>query len=245
MSVCERLCGEKHLNHLTTTLQANTNSSGACCNEMDVWEANNAATALTPHACSISGVYACADQACLDGARGGVCDKSGCVYNAYGQGYHGFYGPNGTIDTTAPFTVVTQFLTTSSNSTGGQPILQEIRRIYIQNGKAITDASSPTASQVVLIDDAFCGDGVFAQLGGLEGMGRALRRGMVLVFSIWNDNDQFMNWLDSDKAGPCDNKAGDPTIVLQKDPSTSVTWSDLRWGDIGSTFGNQSNLSKL
>ena len=31
---------------------ANLNQTyGACCNEMDIWEANNAATALTPHPC--------------------------------------------------------------------------------------------------------------------------------------------------------------------------------------------------
>ncbi|EFX01237.1 beta-glucanase [Grosmannia clavigera kw1407] len=208
--------------------------------ELDVWEANTVATALTPHPCNTTGVYACSGQDCVGGDSGGICDKSGCVYNTYGQGYHNFYGPEGVVDTTKPFTVVTQFFADSSNSGGGQPVLKEIRRLYIQNDEVITGASS-SVSAAMVIDDAFCGDGVFEKLGGLEGMGQALQRGMVLVFSIWNDESQFMNWLDSNEAGPCDNKAGDPATILNKSPGTSVTWSNVRWGDVGSTFGSHWN----
>lgn len=37
--------------------------------------------------------------------------------------------------------------------------------------------------------------------GGTAQMGEALRRGMVLVLSIWTDSSVNMNWLDSWYAG--------------------------------------------
>ena len=66
-------------------------------------------------------------------------------------------------------------------------------------------------------------------------MGEALGRGMVLVFSIWNDDSQFMNWLDSGNAGPCSSSAGNPSLIQQQDPNTDVTFSNIKWGDIGTT----------
>jgi cellulase len=67
-------------------------------------------------------------------------------------------------------------------------------------------------------------------------MGKALERGMVLAMSIWNDPGQFMNWLDSGSAGPCNATEGNPALIEANDPTTSVTFSDIRIGDIGSTF---------
>ncbi|OAA55269.1 beta-glucanase [Niveomyces insectorum RCEF 264] len=241
--------------------EANVNRTGACCNEMDIWEANSRATALTPHTCNITGVYACTGDACNDGPKGGVCDKGGCGYNAYSQGHPNFYGPNGTVDTTRPFTVVTQFIagaaaansthkmtTASKTANAAEPVLTEIRRLYLQDGRLIANVSSPatanataatskkSVSNGISITDEFCGNDAFEKLGGLKGMGEALQRGMVLIFSIWNDNGQFMNWLDSGNAGPCDAKAGDPALIQKNNPGTSVTWSNIKWGDIGSTF---------
>lgn len=68
-------------------------------------------------------------------------------------------------------------------------------------------------------------------------MGRALARGMVLTFSIWNDDGEFMNWLDSGDSGPCNATEGDPKIIQQTTPDTDVTFSKIRWGDIGTTTG--------
>lgn len=72
----------------------NTNSQSACCNEMDIWETNANASALTPHPC-----------------EGDTCDKSGCGFNPYAMGDHTYYGNGDTIDTLQPFTVVTQLYT--------------------------------------------------------------------------------------------------------------------------------------
>ncbi len=217
---------------------------------MDIWEANAAATALTPHTCSIQGVYACSGNDCQDGGKGGVCDRSGCSYNAYKEGNRNFYGPNGTVDTTRPFTVVTQFFAKPANVTVGKPansteqsVLSEIRRLYLQDGKLIANVSAPAGAEAypakssnIVITDEFCGNSVFEKLGGLKGMGEALQRGMVLIFSIWNDNGQFMNWLDSGNAGPCNATEGDPALILKNTPGTSVTWTNIKWGDIGSTY---------
>ena len=195
----------------------NTDSQGYCCQEMDIWEANANATALTPHPC-----------------EGETCDKSGCGFNPYAQGVADFYGNGGTVNTLKPFTVITQFYTNNNATTGN---LTQIRRLYIQNGKLIQNPVS-TSSGLNSITASWCSstDSVAASVGGLTTMGQALRKGMVLVFSIWNDNGQYMNWLDSGSSGPCSSTAGDPATIQSQTPGTDVTFSNIRWGDIGSTF---------
>lgn len=49
-------------------------------------------------------------------------------------------------------------------------------------------------------------------------MGNALERGMVLIFSIWNSDGDFMNWMDSGDAGPCNATEGDPKLILANQP---------------------------
>ena len=39
-------------------------------------------------------------------------------------------------------------------------------------------------------------------------MGQAIERGMVLIFSIWNDISGNMTWLDTGNAGPCNTSEG-------------------------------------
>merc|ERR1719464_1420515 len=60
---------------------------GACCAEMDIWEANSMSTAYTPHPCARPGLIKCEGTACGDTAKGerfeGLCDKDGCDYNHY------------------------------------------------------------------------------------------------------------------------------------------------------------------
>jgi cellulase len=212
---------------------------------MDIWEANSLSNALTPHTCSGIGSFLCAGDAC---GRTGVCDKSGCGFNAYGSGAKDFYGPGLTVDTSRPFTVVTQFFT-SDNTTAGA--LKEIRRLYIQDGKLIQNAAiqatANSATGVASITQDFCtarNASDFNRLGGVQGMGASLARGMVLIFSLWNSNGDFMNWLDSGNAGPCNATAGNPALIIQQNPEVEVTFSNIRWGDIGATF-NAANLTVM
>ncbi|KAK3938563.1 glycoside hydrolase family 7 protein [Diplogelasinospora grovesii] len=223
----------------------NLNNSGACCNEMDIWEANSRSNALTPHTCSGTGPFLCSGTECNKTV--GVCDKDGCGVNPFNLGSKNFYGPGPgmTVDTSRPFTVVTQFLTADNTSTGA---LTEIRRLYVQDGKVIqnallaagTGANGPNAAATpAAVTENFCqarNASDFVRLGGLQGMGQALARGMVLIFSIWNSPGDFMNWLDSGSAGPCNATEGDPKLILAANPEVSVTFSNIRWGDIGSTF---------
>lgn len=126
---------------------------GYCCNEMDILEANSQANVYTGHPC-----------------KGDNCDKGGCGYNPYSSGQRNFYGPGKTIDTSKPFTVVTQFV-----SSGGK--LSQITRKYIQNGRTTNSPGSIT------------GCGSESGTGGLTGMGAALDRGsgfLLLMTDICN-----------------------------------------------------------
>lgn len=211
---------------------ANINQLGACCNEMDLWEANARATAFTPHACNVTSIYECSGAECGDD---GVCDKSGCGYNPYALDAHKYYGYNDKVDTTKPFTVTTQFLTHDGTSAG---VLDEIRRLYIQDGRVIHNAAVKfQGTKIDSITPAYCKSVApsFQERGGLREMGEALHRGMVLVFAIWNDSGAYMNWLDAGNAGPCGPREGKPSRIEKNDPRTSVTFSNMKWGDLGST----------
>ncbi|KAI2615853.1 concanavalin A-like lectin/glucanase domain-containing protein [Hypoxylon sp. NC1633] len=227
---------------------ANIDSQGACCNEMDLLEANALASAFTAHVCTEPGVFPCTGAEC---GYLGVCAKSGCEYNTWKLGNQTFYGPNTadanandtttaaaaakfTIDTTRPFTVTTQFMESF------QGRLNEVRRLYAQDGATIANAgvadpAMPPGDSLRMSHCQAVGQ-TFEDLGGLAAAGNALDRGMVLAFSIWNDDRQFMNWLDAGAAGPCTLEEGDPRVIRERRPDTSVTFSNVRWGDIGSTL---------
>ncbi|RFU35774.1 hypothetical protein B7463_g565, partial [Scytalidium lignicola] len=129
----------------------NTNGQGYCCNEMDIWEANANATALTPHPC-----------------EGNTCDPSGCGFNPYAMGAHSYYGNNGVVNTLEPFTVITQFYTNDNTSTG---TLTEIRRLYIQDGQVIQNAVSSSGLDSITASWCSSSDSTAASLGGLTTMG--------------------------------------------------------------------------
>lgn len=188
----------------------NTSGAGYCCNEMDILEGNSRANAFTPHPCTSSD-----------------CDKSGCGFNPYSQGKKDYWGPGGTVDTSKPFTVITQFITNDGTTSGS---LSKITRKYIQDGKMV--ASAMAGGDTITADA--CASA--ANFGGLVGMGSALGRGMVLTFAIWNDASGFMNWLDSGANGPCSATEGDPALIQKNHPDTHVKFSNIRWGDLGSTF---------
>lgn len=231
---------------------------------MDVWEANLNAAAYTPHVCSAKGQTRCSGTQCGDGSDryNGVCDKDGCDFNSYRMGAPGFLGPAGTVDTKSKITVVTQFITADGTANGA---LSEIRRIYVQNGKVIqnSNVNIPGISPVNSITENYCkeqkakfGDtNDFAAKGGLKPMGDAFNNGMVLALSVWDDHAANMLWLDSSyptdkdssvpgiKRGPCATTSGKPTDIEKNSPNASVTFSNIKFGDIGSTFGGSTTTT--
>jgi cellulose 1,4-beta-cellobiosidase len=234
-----------------------TGKYGTCCFEMDIWEANSQAQSFTPHNCDVTEAYRCEGVECGDNESGdrykGVCDKDGCDWAAYRLGQHEFYGTGKTIDTTKPFTLVTQFITTDGTDGGD---LKEVRRIYIQNGVEIanTQVNLPGISPHDSVTDAYCGEvkaafseeNAFQTKGGLKAMGDALDRGMVLALSLWDDHYAKMHWLDAvypdggtdlgDERGPCPRDGGDPADLENSVPNSSVKYSNLKIGNIGTTY---------
>ena len=233
---------------------------GSCCTEMDIWEANSISTAYTPHACTVKGQTRCEGTDCGDNVSGqthmGVCDKAGCDFNPYRLGDKTFYGPssNFKIDSMTPFTVVTQFITADGTDTGE---LSEIRRLWVQSGKVIMSSNVTVGGKPYQsITDDFCnaqkqafGDpNDYEQRGGHKTMSAALDRGMVLVMSLWDDQAVYMLWLDSnyppDKSpstpgvarGTCPTSSGRPADVRRQHPDSSVTYSNIKYGELGSTY---------
>jgi len=240
---------------------ATTGSWGACCAEMDIWEANKAATAYTPHPCDIEGTAICEGLKCGDTLKGerykGICDKDGCDFNSFRLGDHSFFGEgvDFTIDTSKPLTVVTQWLTSDGTEHGD---LTEIRRLYVQDGRVIRNSKTSAlgdGKEFNSITDEFCsaqkqafGDkNDYAAKGGLKSMGRALDRGMVLVMSLWDDFASQMLWLDSVQGrggedapgvlrGPCPTSSGKPAGVRAKYSDASVRYTNFMYGEIDSTY---------
>ncbi len=227
---------------------------------MDVWEANSQATAYTPHACSIDGQTQCEGTDCGDDATGerysGLCDKDGCDFNSYRMGDTTFMGTGMTVDTSSIITVITQFITADNTTTGA---LSEIRRMYVQDGVLIHNSFSTfdTLTEYNSITDDFCAaqktlfgdENSFASQGGLSKMGDSFDAGMVLVMSLWDDHAVNMLWLDSDyptnadasepgvSRGSCATTSGVPSDVEAQSPDASVTFSNMKYGPIGSTYG--------
>jgi cellulase len=56
--------------------------------------------------------------------------------------------------------------------------------------------------------------------------------------SIWNDPKEQMQWMDQGKNGPCPKGQGTPANIQAQNPNTHVVFSNIRWGDIGSTTKN-------
>jgi cellulose 1,4-beta-cellobiosidase len=186
-----------------------------------------------------------------------MCDKNGCDVQTYRLGKKDFFGPGSsfTVDTTQKVTVVTQFITEDNTDTGA---LKEIRRHYRQNGKLIPTPSLTVGSgSFNSITQEFCQAEVglfndktnFLEKGGLKSMDAAMEHGMVLVLSLWDDHDVNMLWLDSDyptdqpsskpgvARGTCSKDSGKPSDVENNHGDASVTFSNIKYGEIGSTDG--------
>lgn len=230
---------------------------GTCCNEMDVWEANSISAAFTPHPCTVAGQTACTGNDCGPTAdrTAGVCDPNGCDFNSFRMGDTSFYGPGLTVDTTKPFTVVTQFLTSDNTTTG---TLSEIRRLYVQNGNVIANSKTniPGMATFDSVTTDFCtaqmaatnNTNSFQQHGGLAAMGQSFAKGVVLVLSIWDDYAAEMLWLDSDyptnlpatnpgvARGTCATTSGQPAQIEPTGQNVQVKFSNIKLGTIGSTY---------
>ena len=86
----------------------------------------------------------------------------------------------------------------------------------------------------------------YAKYGGLKSMSDALGRGMVLTMSIWVDYGGHMQWLDGslppwgtapgNARGSCDPNSGNPDDIERNTPHTNVKYSNIKYGEIGSTF---------
>jgi len=231
---------------------------GTCCTEMDIWESNSVATAVTPHICTVQGQTRCSGTQCGDNPDhryDGVCDKDGCDFNSWRMGNQSFYGPNKLLDTTKPITVVTQFITSDGSDSG---TLSKINRIYVQGGRVIPNSDTNFSGLAVTneVTDQFCNDqkkffgdrNDFETKGGLRGLGNSLEKGMVLVMSLWDDHDVHMLWLDSNypttadatkpgiSRGPCSTSSGAPDDVESQYPNANVIYSNIKYGAIGSTY---------
>ncbi|KAG6846230.1 hypothetical protein H0H93_015169, partial [Arthromyces matolae] len=226
-------------------VNAGTGNYGACCPEMDVWEANSVSAAYTPHPCTSNGLVRCSGTACggTSNRYGSECDPDGCDFNSYRMGNTTFYGSGSgfNVNTSQKFTVVTQFITSTGTASGN---LQEIRRLYVQNGKVIQNSKvnvsgmsaydSITAAYCTAQKTAFGDTDSFGSKGGITQMGTALAQGMVLVLSVWDDHAVNMLWLDSSypttadatkpgvKRGTCATTSGVPSDVESNNANASV-----------------------
>lgn len=250
--------GEANVLNWNATATPPVGNFGTCCAEMDLWEANSRAAAYTAHPCTTEGQTRCEGTQCGDKEHRyeGMCDKDGCDFNSFRMSSKGFFGRGSSfaVDTTQKFTLVTQFITDDGTDSGS---LADIRRFYVQNGKVIPNSYSSFAQAPGnSITDHFCSEAKslfqdvndFERKGGLKVMGEALNRGMVLVFSLWDDPLANMLWLDSTYPvgsakpgalrGPCQTTTGTPEYVRGNFPSASVQLSDVKVGTINSTFSS-------
>ncbi|CAE6459644.1 unnamed protein product [Rhizoctonia solani] len=234
----------------TTDPKSGTGNYGTCCNEMDIWEANSISNTYTPHPCTVTVQTRCSSTQCSD-----YCDQPGCDWNPFRMGDKNLHGPGKTVNTNKKITVVTRFITADNTASGK---LVEMRHLYVQDGKVIQNTKSTIAglTQFDSITDSFCAaqksvfedTNVYAQKGGMATMDKSFQAGVVLVMSIWDDHAAHMLWLDSNypldrdaskpgvARGTCSNTSGNPQPLEIDSPNSSVTFSNIRFGDIGSTY---------
>lgn len=200
---------------------------GVCGTEMDLFEGNKYAMQFAPHVCK--GPPLVQDK--QPPRYQAYCDMDGADYNPYRNGNKSFYGPGKTIDSTKPFTVITRF-----HEVGGK--LAVIERLYSQNNKEIFGANM-TDETIASQKQKFGEINRHAQLGGLEALGVAFKRGkMTLVLSLWDDGFAKMAWLDGvyppggtapgNLRGPCPPGVSEPVDLRKKFPKSKVTYSNIR-----------------
>lgn len=223
---------------------AGVGRKGSCCAEIDVWESNAYAYALTPHACENNEYHICETDNCggtySEDRFAGLCDANGCDYNPYRMGNTDFYGAGMTVDTSKKFTVVTQFEH------------DRINQFFVQDGVTIEvpgpkidgipgDDGAITPELCAASAEVFGERNRFEEIGGYETLNAALDLPMVLVMSIWADHYANMLWLDGVypperegepgvARGPCAADSGEPDDVIANFPDAQVIWSNIRFG---------------
>ncbi|KAL8393746.1 hypothetical protein RB595_003477 [Gaeumannomyces hyphopodioides] len=221
---------------------------GGCCAEIDVWESNAHSFAFTPHPCTENKYHVCTDSECggtySKDRFAGKCDANGCDANPYRLGNTDFYGKGKTVDTTKKFTVVTRFEK------------DKLSQFFVQNNKKITIPAPTweglpatgdiTAEYCTNVFKVFDDRNRFEEVGGWSQLQKALALPMVLVMSIWDDHHSNMLWLDSiyppekegspgAARGSCSQDSGVPSEVEAEHANAKVTWSNIRFGPVGST----------
>jgi hypothetical protein len=195
------------------------------CAEFDIWEGNARANVYTSHSCSKTGQFS---------RSNGECSSNGCGFNPFRFGAETLYG-NGSqfeIDSSKKLTVVTQFL-----SSGGS--MNEVRRLYIQDKKIVPipvlEIWGPNPYDS--LSDGFCKTTGHdpSSYDSLKQMGLSFNNGHVLCFSLWDSSSMW--WLDTGEYGPCVNDDTESNTYLEEHfPNISVTWSNIRVGDIDTTY---------
>jgi cellulose 1,4-beta-cellobiosidase len=227
-------------------------------------EANSQGASYTIHPCSTTGLYRCLGRKCGDGEQhySSVCDKDGCGFNSWGLGDRTFFGEGLTIDTRRKFTVVTQFITADGTAASD---LVEMRRLYVQDGVVYENSaarydglpgSRSLTNEFCDAQKSFFGDpNSFEARGGIAA--HALADGMVLTFALWADAKEHMLWLDgtypptADPSTPgvsrglCSANSGNPDDIRREQPDATATFSNIRFGDIGSTCAGAHSRNSL
>ena len=128
---------------------------------------------------------------------------------------------------------------------------------FVQDGKVIETPDATYGGKTYnSISDEMCAaqKEVFEETndnlakGGMKTMGEVLARGVVLVMSLWDDHYAHMRWLDStyptnstlpsDARGSCATDSGDPDIIEVENADASVTFSNVKIGEIGATYSS-------
>jgi len=173
-----------------------------------------------------------------------------------------FYGPGSKfkVDSSKPVTVTTQFITDTGTDDGK---IVEAKQFYTQGGKTIEHPHyTVNVNKHNSITDKFCADWVadtkdgtnFLEKGGMGAVETIFDKGGVLVISLWDDHYANMLWLDAtypvDQAKACKAGKGDPGTcrgscavtsgvpadVEKNIPNATITFSNIKYGRIGTTI---------
>ncbi|KAL9948605.1 hypothetical protein ACHAQF_006007 [Verticillium nonalfalfae] len=230
-----------------TDLELGRGAVGACCAEIGVWQSNSASYVVSAHPCINPNFHTCQDSRCPRGFSDDIfphgCDTDGCGASPYRLGNTHFYGQGKTLDSGAKFTVITRFHedhVSQSFIQAGEPIDTPTSQAFGVQGNAISDDFCDSQAS------AFGERNRYAEVGGWSSTKRALAGQWVMVMSITHDAYANMLWLDSlypvDAAGrpgalrgPCPANRGYPAQTVAENPHAKVTFSDIRYGPIGTT----------
>ncbi|PWN87161.1 glycoside hydrolase [Acaromyces ingoldii] len=251
----------------TTDRNAGVGHYGSCGSEVDVWEGNSAANAFTLHPCRSPKQERCEGEECggtySKKRFGKYCDANGCDLNTYRLGNQRFFGYGKGFEVDTKKEKLEKRAVYSHNPPVQGGTLTEVRRIYRQNGKVIRNPTSKiprivgnslTQEYCDQTKKVFEESNYFNTFKGFEGMTEAMKNGMTLVFSFWDDHYAQGRWLDSIYSpheqgqrvfrrpnapgavrGPCRASSGVPAELEKKYPDATFKISNIRIGDIGST----------